>query len=801
MERRDSYQFPFSRYPAVRIAFLLIAGILFYHYSGIPLVSISIFLISVLVFLVGAEWVARNRVSTLWARLSTYLFLAFLFCFGMMRAGLQELSERSKTEQLLAISDWETVKVHGQVHSISYTRSGKERWDLKVDSSVVAGIPSGQDYKARILADEISQKVTLGDHISLSGTLIPISEKRNPKAFDYKSYLQSQGITAQVKAETLNGYTPNSRITEWIWWREQALTLVEKNFNEETAPIAKALLIGFKQDLDSDSKQAFARSGLSHIMAVSGLHVGFIVAPFWLIIPYFWTKKYGKILGLLSLVILLYCYAGITGFPSSVLRASVMAAFLTIGKLYNQLNNSVNFMAAAAIVLLIFNPNSLFDIGFQLSFSAVFIILLILPTIQTVLPYWLRTRWYGKPLMVVIISVVVQFGLYPLQVYYFGEISLVSPLANALFVPLLGIVVPLSLTCLIITIIFPLLGYYLNYPSLLFLEQMHSFVTNAATWEWAWASASLGSNLIFLFWIFLVAGIASWYIPALRWKMLMGALATLILIISIHTYDNFQSAKLRVTFFDVGQGDAALLKTPSGHHILVDVGVWSPGFNSGKSTIIPHLNANGVEKLDAVILSHPHADHIGGIIDLMEAIPINVIYNSGYEYDSKLYKKYIETAQRKDIPVKTLKAGDSLAIDPALLMLVYGPEGQIFTSDPNEHSVVVEVIYGATEFLFTGDAGIHQEERILSTYGNFLDTDVLKVGHHGSRTSSGSAFLNQATPLFSIISLGKTNRFRHPHREAVNRLGQTDSELLFTSKEKAVIFASDGEQIERIHWN
>ncbi|HBQ58132.1 MAG TPA: hypothetical protein DD671_00485, partial [Balneolaceae bacterium] len=111
----------------------------------------------------------------------------------------------------------------------------------------------------------------------------------------------------------------------------------------------------------------------------------------------------------------------------------------------------LNFMAAAAIVLLIFKPSDLYDIGFQLSFSAALIILLILPSMQTMLPYWLRTRWYGKPLMVMIISVVVQFGLYPLQVFYFGEISLVSPLANALFVPLLGIVVPLSLASLFVT--------------------------------------------------------------------------------------------------------------------------------------------------------------------------------------------------------------------------------------------------------------------------------------------------------------------------------------------------------------
>lgn len=800
MERRDSYQFPFSRYPAVRIALLLIAGILLFHFLSLSVTSATLLFSTVFILFLLVEWVNVRRVSPRWSRVSAALFLAFIFCFGVMRAGLEEQYSSSKTVQLLSISDWETVEVNGQITSISHTTAGKERWDVEIDSTVISGITSTQKYKARVLADEISAKATLGDLVSFSGTIIPISEKRNPEEFDYKSYLESQGISAQIKAEALHRLTPNTEIAEWIWWREQALNLVDKNFSEETAPIAKALLIGFKQDLDSESKQAFARSGLSHIMAVSGLHVGFIVAPFWLLIPFFWTKKYGKIIGLIFLIVLLGIYAGITGFPSSVLRASVMAGFLTVGKLYNRLNNSLNFMAAAAIVLLVFNPSDLFDIGFQLSFAAVLIILLILPSLQASLPYWMRTRWYGKPLMVMVISVVVQFGLYPLQVFYFGEISLVSPLANALFVPLLGIVVPLSLLSIFITIALPTVGFVLNYPSLLFLEAMHRFVTTAATWEWAWATATLETNLIFIFWGFLVGGIASWHISALRWKMLIGVLASFVLIMSVKTYQQIEPAKLIVTYFDVGQGDAALLNTPSGKNILVDVGVWSPGYNSGKSTILPHLKAAGIPKLDAVILSHPHADHIGGIIDLMEGFPIDVIYNSGYEYDSNLYQNYLELAEKKEIPVVTLTSGDTLAIDPALLMLILGPDGKIYNSDPNEHSIIVEVVYGETEFLFTGDAGAHQEERVLLQYGDLLNTDVLKVGHHGSRTSSSLGFLHQTTPEIAIISLAERNRFRHPHREAVNRLGQTDAELLFTSLEKAIILESDGESIRRIHW-
>lgn len=800
VEPRNTYRFPFSRYPAVRIVLVLIAGILlFYCYEPSLLLS-GLFIGTLILIFVIVEWRGSAIISTFLPKLAAILFLGIILVFGMLRSALYEESRHSKTVELIELSEWEEIQITGKIQSISYTSSGKERWDVEVDSTFLGDLISTQNYKARILADEVDTKATLGDHVFLSGMIIPISEKRNPQDFNYKQYLDSQGISAQIKAEKLIKIVANNSISEWIWWREQALNLVDKNFSEETAPIAKALLVGFKQELDTESKSAFARSGLSHIMAVSGLHVGFIVAPFWVIIPFFWTRKYGKIIGFCLLVLLLISYMGITGFSPSVSRASVMAFFLSYGKLYHKINDSINLTAAAALVLLIYNPSQLFDIGFQLSFSAVLIILLILPVIQNLLPYWIRIRWYGKPLMVVIVSIVVQFGLYPLQVYYFGEISLISPLANALFVPLLGIVVPLSLVALFVTAVFPAIGFVLNFPSQIFLSWMNDFVLTTAQWEWAWTTATLESSFIFVFWLFLIFTIAASHISAMRWKLLIGLLTSLCVMLSASLSQQLQPAKLTVTYFDVGQGDAALLNTPSRKNILIDAGVWSPGYNSGKSVIFPHLKTKGIEKLDAVILSHPHADHIGGIIDLIEKIPIDVIYNSGYQYESNLYQNYIALAKEKSIPVKSLQAGDSLSIDPALLFLVLGPDGNIYNSDPNEHSVVLNVIYGESEFLFTGDAGIHQEERLLHQYGDLLDTDVLKVGHHGSRTSSGIQFLNEVTPKLAVISLAESNRFRHPHRAAVNRLGQTDAELLFTSMEKAIILESDGTRIRRIEW-
>tara|TARA_R110000868_G_scaffold408293_7_gene691079 strand:- start:30659 stop:32992 length:2334 start_codon:yes stop_codon:yes gene_type:complete len=775
-------------------------GILAGKWFGIKLLVLSILFGGTILFFLFLEWRNEKLLSINISRILIGFFLFIVLLFGWVRYQIHEQKEEPLIIQLAKASPWEEMVFAGTIESLSRNSEGNLRADVTVNEVTISpNIKSSNSFRARVLIEEKAD-FQQGTEIVFNGTIIPISEKRNPYQFDYKSYLERRDINVQIRLDSLRESKPNTSMLSWNWWRIRALKLVDKNFDNDTAPIAKALLLGYKQDLEGASKQAFARAGLSHIMAVSGLHVGFIIAPFWFIIPFFWSKKYGRVFGLIILLLILYGYAGLTGFSASVIRASVMAGLFTFGKLFNRSPNSINLTGVAAIALLIINPVQLFEVGFQLSFSAVLIILLVLPIIQNALPYWLRLRWYAKPLMVVIVSIVVQLGLYPVQVFYFGEVSLISPVANALFVPLLGILVPFALFCLFISSFMPVIGILLNIPANLFLVAMNSFVLFSSNLDWAWMKASLPSLLLFPFWIAFIFFIASWRTPQIRWKWLVVTLFLFGLIQVESTINKFEKPVLKVTIFDVGQGDAALVQSPNGKHILIDAGIWSPGFNSGESILLPHLTETGIEKLDAVILSHPHADHIGGILSLIEGIEIEKIINSGYEYESNLYKNYLELARSKGIEVKSVKAGEQIKIDPALLILVLGPEGEKFNSDPNQHSVVLNMIYGESEFLFTGDAGEDQEERLLENYGDLLDTDFLKVGHHGSRTSSERAFLKEVTPEIAVVSLAERNRFRHPHPEAIQRIRETETDLYFTSRDKALIFKTDGKKIWKEDW-
>ncbi len=694
---------------------------------------------------------------------------------------------------------WETIESVGVIKNYSTNSSGKLRADVQVLNTGFDGFNSNESFLARLLFDQLME-INPGDTISFTATIIPISEIRNPLQFDYKSYLKSRGIEVQLMIDEVYGLTKNQSIWTWSWWQNQTKEILESNFSEISDPLAKALLLGFKQDLDRETKKAFSRAGLSHIMAVSGLHVGFIVAPFWIIIPYIRRLKFGREIGLFIIISSLLIYAGLTGFTASVMRASVTATFLTFGKLFNKSPNSINLTAAAAIFLLFVDPSDLFNIGFQLSFSAVFIILLILPVIQNYFPYWFRVKWYAKPLMVIIVSIVVQFGLYPLQVYYFGEISIISPISNALFVPLLGFLIPLALLGTILSPIFPFVGSLLSTPLDYMLLLMHQFVLKAATMDWAWHEIKSFQILLFPFWVALILSIASFKIPSIRWKLLIACFSIFSLLQVQNLIEKHSPNHITLTYFDVGQGDAALIQTPNGKNVLVDTGIWRPNSNSASSILLPYFDEVGITKLDAIFLSHPHADHIGGILELITAIEIDTIYNSGYEYESILYHNYHALAKKNGVPIKSLRAGDQPKIDPSILFLVLAPEGGIFNSDPNQHSLVLEVIHGDSEFLFMGDAGESQEERILENYSELVNTDVLKVGHHGSKTSSGNDLISVTSPDFSIISLAERNRFNHPHPEAIQRILESTTELLYTSRDRAIILKSDGNRIWQETW-
>jgi competence protein ComEC len=252
--------------------------------------------------------------------------------------------------------------------------------------------------------------------------------------------------------------------------------------------------------------------------------------------------------------------------------------------------------------------------------------------------------------------------------------------------------------------------------------------------------------------------------------------------------------------YDVGQGDAVLIQTPSGKTILYDTGMFSPGRNSGKDVILPDLEARRISHIDLIILSHPHADHTGGMQALIDGIPIKRIVHADFPSKSAFELGWRTKAREKGIPVVAGRRGMEVSPDPAVKMLILHPDSLMHGSDPNPYSVVVKMLYGTTSFLFTGDADIEAESLLVARYDSLLRSDVLKAGHHGSKTSSGIPFIEAVDPSHIAVSLALRNRYKHPHAEAVRRMRHSDAEIRFTSRNRALHYASDGTHITRIDW-
>lgn len=804
MNRNQTYKFPFASLPALRIALLMIAGTILSAKVSCDLRYTGLILFFILIIWVISETVIRKRrqfASSFIAIISYLLLIILIFnIYSEFRNKIDSLE--TTPAEVINLFEWDELVIEGLIEKAGNSSSGQRVFVVLTEKTFFNqkqewNVP----YRIRLYGDAAEHDtLKTGDRIRSIIRIYHFPDQRNPNEFNYGNWLIKNGIAVHGEIEKIL-HIDNGAKRGWNSLRSTVQNSADNLFQKENSSIAKALLLGYKEELSQEFKQQFSRSGLSHIMAVSGLHVGFIVAPFWLMIPYFWGSQKGRWLGLLILTALLIGYAGLTGFSPSVSRASLMAWLLTYGKLFHKIRNSINLTALAAIIILLVEPKELFEVGFQLSFCAVFIILMLMPEAQQCIPSRYRYGVIGSFTSIIVVSIVVQLGLFPILVYYFGEFSVIGPVANALVVPILTFTVPVGLLLVVIS---PVANS--------FFQKLASVIELTLNWI-EWVAESLGSNQfsyieiesiswpIFIVWIFLIFLLAAMRIPAIRWKLLILLLLSLNTTL-LHTY--FRSSpylEMEVTFLDVGQADAIHIRTPNRREVLIDTGRWSPMSNSGERVLLPYFEHYKIASLDAVFLSHPHADHIGGMPSLMEGMRIKKIYQSDFEYDSVLFQTIMRLSEQMNTEVVYPVAGDIIDLDPDIRIFVLGPEpGKSFDRNPNNHSLAVKIIYGDTEFLFTGDAETRQERQIAGRYGFFLKSDLYKAGHHGSNSSSTEVFLKNVQPDITVTSLALRNGFGHPGRDAVNRIHQYSKSHNFTSLSGAIRFTSNGSEIKKVNW-
>lgn len=804
MNRIETEIIPYPAFPAFRLMIFLATGIVVSRHAEPELWIILTLFSALLIGWISAEFLLKRAFPLFSIHIATFIYLVSVMGFGFAHHEQHEykLHKSVAIGEKLNLLAWEELTIKGEIIRKGRNREGYEHYTVDVIYTSLPGdIRMHDPYRVRLYSDgRYDGRVQPGMILHGKVTVYEFPERRNPHEFDYGNWLHENGIAAHGKLVELVNIT-SKRGLSWNDVRNKIQKNVDVAFSKDVAPLAKALLLGYKEDLHPETSTYFSRSGLSHIMAVSGLHVGFIVAPFWMLIPFLWNIRHGKWFGLIAITLLLLFYAGITGFSPSVTRASLMAWFLTYGRLFHRVRNSINLTAVAAILILITDPSQLFTVGFQLSFSAVFVILFVMPRVTALLPAKYRFGVKGGLITIVTVSIVVQTGLFPILVYYFGEFSIIGPVANTLVLPLMSVIVPAGL----IVSLLPVTDGSI-------LQSGSFFIGFGLQWI-EFVAITLGSNSktyltidsvpvsLFACWLFAVGFIAIIHKAKIRWKMFIGLLLFVNLgLIEILMNKHSNTGNLVVTVLDVGQGDAIHIKTPQNRHILIDAGRWTPGSDSGERIIIPYLKEMGVHSLDAIILSHPHADHIGGMISVIENMDIKAVYQSDFEYDSILFKTLQKRLRQKNIPVYYPGAGDMITVDPTIRIFVLGPGSSTSYSNPNNNSLAFKLVYKETSFLFTGDAEEEQERELVRRYGTFLKSDVYKVAHHVSNTSTSKPLIEAIQPDITVGSLAFRNKFRHPGRETVTRMHDVGAKPLYTSLHGAVVLQTDGKMINQLNW-
>lgn len=582
----------------------------------------------------------------------------------------------------------------------------------------------------------------LGDQIEVEGTLIEPSTNRNFNLFSYRNYLRSEKIYYQmtdakiklIKKDHSFPYSMKGKITSY---------LESKNY----ASYLKLFLLGDNSAVEEEVLTSYRTNGVSHLFSISGMHITFLSSLLLMVLNRLSENTKRNYL-IISMILLFYAF--LTNFTPSVTRAILLFYLLTLKKFQNWQVTPFSLLLFLASFFLFYNPYYCYHMGFLYSFT-------VSGTLIYCSTYLSNIKGYFKKLLV--LSLLAFLASIPISLYYNFELSFFTPFYNLLFVPFVTI------------LLFPLSFFYLIFPFLSSLYGILIFLLEHVSLWFAQyplltVSFAKPSMLFLLFLIFVLL----WNFQGIMhhcYKRL-GVLAILLMLLYAKPY--FRTDPV-LTVLDVGQGDAILIELAHGRgNILIDTGgnVLKRGdysYDISQNTLLPYLKSRGIHHLDYLILSHGDFDHMGEAIYLVNHFKVeNVILNQDSFNDLEM--ELIQALKRKKIPyyqkIKELKIGNQQ---------FYFLNTRIYDNE-NDNSNAIYTEMNNYRFLFMGDAGVEKEKDILEKY-NLKNIDFLKVGHHGSNTSSSEYFISSMNPKYSLISVGKNNRYGHPKEEVLNTLSNS----------------------------
>ncbi|MDR6551270.1 competence protein ComEC [Paenibacillus qinlingensis] len=692
-----------------------------------------------------------------------------------------------------------------------------------------------------------------GDALTLTGTLRSPSPARNFGGFDYRRYLRlhhthwllsAKGVDqAQVQPAAAH-----FSVVQLLRWNDELRAALSRRmdviFPASQAGFMKSMLIGLTDDLDPDRFQQFSELGLTHILAISGLNIAvFLGVCIWVLRRFRMAKE----TYLLICMCLLPFYVLVTGASPSIVRAGLMSMIALYAARRGGMKEVLHILAVAAWAMLVWEPYFLLDVSFQLSFLVTLGLILGVQRVTHLLSPFLTSPTLRNTLAITLVSQAVSF---PVSIYYFNQFSLLSWLANAVLVPVISMIVfPAGLVALALGLLYIPLGQRLGL--------LISWLNEAIFWitdqlqqipylKMIWPSPSI--PWIYFYYGFLILIYVLWHrihVSAtdeppimldrssgknakkrnVQLSLLLTIGGFLILLWIGYTPNRFQRTGV-VQFIDVGQGDAILIRTPYGKHLLIDGGgtlsfrkageEWKnrkDPFEVGQKTLVPLLKKRGIHRLEMVVLTHEDADHSGGLQAVIEQIPVKQFLFNGTFKESTSVTTLFSTLVQKEVPLLPAQVADWIHIDPLTRLQVIYPletnqtEVEI-VKEQNARSVVFLLEMQGTRWLFTGDMEKESEAAVLaylqdhpgliasdrnswytargaaatkdSSSNPYID--VLKVAHHGSKTSTTLEWLAYWNPAVAVISVGAMNTYGHPSPEIIDHLMNAKAGIFRTDR-------------------
>ncbi|NLB41807.1 MAG: DNA internalization-related competence protein ComEC/Rec2, partial [Clostridiales bacterium] len=542
-----------------------------------------------------------------------------------------------------------------------------------------------------------------GDFLQVSGVLKEPTGPRNPKGFDYKSYLARRNIYSTISARERNVTLVKEANTISLdrllaSFRNKASEVLEKVVGGREGNFLKAILLGERWMIEPDIEDNFTKTGLAHILAISGLHIGYLVMLLSLMQSLF-KLRMGLAFLLQAIILILYCL--MTGASPSVTRAVIMALIHLGARALGRKTDIINSAGTAAFLILLIRPMDFLEVSFQLSFLAVCSIGLFQETMQNYM------RFIPKKISSLIsVGLSAQLGTLPLTMYYFNLISPVSILANLLVLPVLGFVTAGGFIILIVGMVLPSIAFIIAFPIRLLCSLILLATDFSAGLPYAYFRVVSPSVLTIAF-SFLILWVLSRERPGFirRPSLVCGGL--LIVYLASQLLIGLVTPKeLKLVFIDVGQGDSCLIQTPDRRNILIDGG-GRDGVDIGEDVLMPFLLKNGISSLDLVIMSHSHDDHITGLNTVVGELKTKAFMEYPPKTETSIYQELKSTVNRKEIPVITAVRGESYAVGNETWLHILYPDqnaaDSLYEGNENNLSLVILLECGDASVLFTGD--------------------------------------------------------------------------------------------------